>query len=335
MSKRHVWMIILVLVIAGIWFAGCLQSRENGPGIQATVVQQTIAALSAQFTITAEAPLADTATLQPSTTPRPTQTATPTEEVCTSVEGTIELREIVIPETTRTLAFRVYLPPCYAERWNYDYPVLYLLHGQSSTDDQWDRLGVDEAADQLISTGQAQPFLIVMPYEYYYLQDPRESVYGDQLVNNLIPWVDEEYDTCDLRECRAIGGLSRGAGWAIHLGFTEWELFGSVGAHSLALFQGDFYSLPDRLNKITDDAYPRVYMDDGSLDYMLESAGNFERQLTRYHVPHEWVINNGAHNEEYWAAHVEDYLIWYTSAWKTISADSVLPTATQTVEEQP
>lgn len=335
MSKRHIWMGIIILVIAGVWFAGCLQSRENGSEIQATIVQQTMAALSAQYTTTADEAPEQTVTLRPSATLRPTFTPTPTQTACTLTRGTIELREIIIPETTRTFSFRVYLPPCYAQRPDYDYPVLYLLHGQSSTDDQWDRLGADETADRLISAGEALPFIIVMPFEYYYLQDPRESVYGDLLVNNLIPWVDEEYDTCDLRECRAIGGLSRGAGWAMHLALTEWELFGSVGAHSLALFQGDFFSLPDRLNKITDDAYPRVYMDDGSLDYMLESARNFEQQLTRYHVAHTWVINDGAHNEDYWGAHVEDYLRWYTFAWKDFPTNEGMPSATRTVEDRP
>jgi len=121
----------------------------------------------------------------------------------------------------------------------------------------------------------------------------------------------------------------------MHLGLGQWQLFGSVGAHSLALFPGDFYGLPYTLKEITDDAYPRIYMDDGTQDYMLDSTKNFEEQLTRFHVEHTWVINTGAHNEEYWAAHVEDYLYWYAFAWKSLPEvqPTGLPAATGQVEE--
>jgi enterochelin esterase-like enzyme len=336
MKTRHFLVLIIIFVLAAVWISGCLQTPQSTAALQGTAAQQTIAAISLQYTTTPEdTPGGETATTAPTSTPRPTPTVKPTPQVCTETRGSIRLGEIVIPETTRTLAFRVYTPPCYRESEDYDYPVLYLLHGQSFTDDQWDRLGADEAADRLIASGEAPPFIIVMPFEYYYLQDPRESVYGEQLVNNLIPWVDEEYDTCTERECRAIGGISRGAGWAVHLGFIEWELFGSVGAHSLALFQGDYLALPYWLKEITDDAYPRVYMDAGSIDYLLESTQRFEEQLTRYHVAHAWVVNIGAHNEEYWAAHVEDYLYWYTFAWKNLLAagESDAITATPGTEE--
>lgn len=61
------------------------------------------------------------------------------------------------------LDYRIYLPPCYNTQAHLRYAVLYLIHGQSYTDDQWDRLGADEVAEQLILTGEIGPFLIVMP----------------------------------------------------------------------------------------------------------------------------------------------------------------------------
>ncbi|MCE5207225.1 MAG: esterase family protein [Chloroflexi bacterium] len=330
MRNKRFWGLICLLLIIAFLFSACLPANQSSPEIKATVVKQTIAAFSTQYTsVPSDITPEEMATLKPAFTPRPTYTPTPTEEVCVETQGQIELREIVIPETSRTLAFRVYLPACYKKSLQYDYPVLYLLHGQSYKDDQWDRLGVDEAADRLIAAGEVPPFIIVMPFESNYLEDTHTSLFGQQLIDNLIPWVDDDYDTCHLRECRAIGGLSRGAGWAIHLGLINWKLFGSIGAHSLAIFSGDFYNAPYWFREIPADSFPRIYMDDGSQDYLLESAKRFEDRLTKYHVAHEWIINTGAHNEEYWAAHVEDYLYWYTFPWKG------LPEALETASATP
>ena len=123
------------------------------------------------------------------------------------------------------LVVQVYTPPCYdwdlaAARGSLKYPVIYLLHGQGSTDEQWPDLGVPAAADRLITAGEVEPFLVVMPQEEHYLQDPSQSLFGQALIADLIPWVDENYPTCTERGCRAIGGLSRPGrcGWASNNG---------------------------------------------------------------------------------------------------------------------
>jgi len=61
---------------------------------------------------------------------------------------------------------------------------------------------------------------------------------------------------------------------------------------------------------------PALYLDIGNKDRYLPSATEFEGLLTRYQVPHTWLINQGIHNEDYWQAHVEEYLRWYTQPWK-------------------
>jgi enterochelin esterase-like enzyme len=124
------------------------------------------------------------------------------------------------------------------------YPVLYMLHGQSFNNDQWDRLGMDEAADRLISSGEIAPFIIVFPQECAYLEDTHTSNYGDAVLTELLPWVESHFPVQADPAHRAIGGLSRGAGWALRLGLSHPEQFGSIGMHSLAQFPGDFYQIP-------------------------------------------------------------------------------------------
>ncbi len=268
-------------------------------------------------------PLAASPTIpipSPVVSPTPAITATPlptpTPQGCRQTQGQIERYPVETGILAKPLWVRVYVPPCYSQDPAQHYPVLYLLHGQSTDDELWQRLGTTEVADRLIADGEVPPFLIVMPYEEYYLQDPRQSQFGQALVEGLIPWIDRQFNTCRERACRAIGGISRGAAWAMHVGFEDWELFGAIGAHSLPPFINDPYHLPDWLKKIPEDQRPRLYLDIGRLDPYLKPASEFEALLTQYRVPHTWFLNEGTHDEAYWRSQVEAYLRWYAQGWE-------------------
>jgi enterochelin esterase-like enzyme len=143
-------------------------------------------------------------------------------------------------------------------------------------------------------------------------------MFGQAVIEELIPWIDEHYRTLPERRYRAIGGLSRGAGWAVHLGLSRWDLFGAIGAHSLAIFGADVpYNVNRWLDSIPPDAYPRIYLDIADRDRqdVTATTEHFEALLTEKEIPHEWHLFNGYHDEAYWGAHVEDYLRWYTESW--------------------
>lgn len=257
-----------------------------------------------------------------SPTPRPTLTSTPTlvptatPLPCMEKQGRVEQKEVAFAENRAPLAFRVYLPPCYDQLEEARYPVLYILHGQTFNDEQWDRLGIDEAADSMISSGSTPPFMIVMPKEANTFADIFESSFAPDLIEGLIPWIDANYPTCAERSCRAIGGLSRGGAWAFRLGFIYWDLFGAIGLHSTPPFIGDPNRLPEWLRQIPPDQMPRIYIDTGRHDWYLRSTTQLEELFVQYGVPHEWYLFNGAHDEAYWSAHVADYLAWYAQPWR-------------------
>ena len=247
-------------------------------------------------------------------TPAPTASATPAP-TCTETRGHFEFQEIQTSLMTHPLDFRVYLPPCYDFDTEARYPVLYLLHGQSFKDDQWDRLGADEALDALIADGEARPFIIVMPKESNYMIDQWTSKYGPALAEELVPWIDAHYRTQAERGKRAIGGLSRGAAWAMRTGLIYWDVFGAIGGHSLAPFRGDFNESPFWFQKIPADQLPRIWIDVGSMDFIADAAKVFAGRLEDYDIPFEWHVFDGAHVESYWSAHVKDYLRWYAQGW--------------------
>jgi len=241
---------------------------------------------------------------------------TPTTLNCWQDKGTVQeltLRTDLLP---LPLEYSIYLPACYEELPSVSFPTLYLIHGQNFNHDQWSRLGVFDAADRMISAGEIPPMIIVLPRDRDWRQ-PTEDKFGVVLEEQLIPWIDKVYRTIQDRQFRAIGGLSRGAGWAVHLGLNYWETFGAIGGHSLPIFWTDTQHIRKWLDDIPNHKLPKIYLDIGKNDreQILKSAVWFENLLTEKNIPHEWYLNPGYHEESYWQSHLEEYLLWYSGNW--------------------
>lgn len=269
----------------------------------------------------AQQPAPPTETISPSEPPPiATPSATPsielTKESCLAEGGRVEEQVISSHYFDGGFIFRVYTPPCYETFADERYPVLYLVHGQGFLDDQWDRIGADEAASELISSGQTAPFIIVMPYDHYSLR-PTVGFFDEAFLGELIPWIDENYRTLADREHRAVGGLSRGASWAIHFALSEPDLFGAMGGHSPPVFIEEAKKVIEWLDAIPREQMPRFWLDigDGDTRNIIQSAEFFEGLLSERDIPHEWHLYPGDHSEEYWSAHVEEYLRWYAEPW--------------------
>ena len=286
---RPVFRILFLLpLLAGLW--ACTPTNEPTPNptaIPATATQT-------------QAPLP------------PTLIPTATPLGCLTQPGRLD--QGVVQETVPPQEYLIYLPPCYDEMPQRNYPVLYLLHGQTYTDDQWVRLGAVTTADKLILSDQAAPFIIVFPDDRYWNVQAGPG-FGYRLVEHLIPYIDQNYRTIADRDHRALGGMSRGAGWALRLGLQRWNLFGTLGLHSLAAFGDDRPYLGGWLKAIPPESLPNIFMDMGESDTEVGFNSMFENMLTKFGIPHEWHLYPGAHDEAYWSAHVEEYLRWYTGIW--------------------
>lgn len=251
--------------------------------------------------------------VQDTPTPQPSIPAA-VEKRCLESAGKFVNYEI--PWDDETLAGRIYLPPCYLET-GLRYPTLYLLHGATETDQQWEDLGLKEIADDLITQGELSPLIIVMPQEDTWIK-LEENYFGDHLIQVVVPWIDKEYQTLAERQFRAVGGLSRGGNWAIRLGLLHWDMFGSVGGHSAPLFYGDIYRLPAWLEDIPEDNFPRVYLDISEGDKYLAEARILQDILEKGGVSPEWHLYPGLHNAAYWSSHLEEYLLWYNAGWSDL-----------------
>ncbi len=112
-------------------------------------------------------PFSLTSTPQPNTTPTVSaNTPIPTQLTCLTQPGRVESE--TLETTDPPQEYRIYLPPCYDELTEQRYPVLYLLHGQTYSSDQWIRIGAVDALDQLSLPGESQPFIIVFPKKQFF-----------------------------------------------------------------------------------------------------------------------------------------------------------------------
>jgi enterochelin esterase-like enzyme len=239
-------------------------------------------------------------------------TTTATAEICLENQGAVE--PFSLTRNGREITGRIYTPPCYSDRSESNYPVLYLLHGDTVTEQQWEDLGLFDLADELIAGGDIPPLIIVLPREKTWIPLPGNP-FGDLIVTELIPWVDTNYSTVGDRQSRAIGGLSRGGNWAVRLGLLHWGLFGSIGAHSTPLFFGDLERIPGWIQAIPDTKIPRIFLDIGADDNDLLDAVALEEKLLDLNIPHSWHLFPGSHTESYWRDHLKDYLLWYSFDW--------------------
>lgn len=256
-----------------------------------------------------------TATFTPSPIP-PTATATPL--ACLTEAG--QVKQDVVSTTNPPQEFLIYLPPCYEIQTEIKYPTLYLLHGQTYNQDQWVRLGVPAIADQLIQSGESPPFIIIFPDDRYWNLSAGAG-FGDRFINALIPYVDKNYRTLANREHRALGGLSRGGGWTVQLGFEHPELFGVLGLHSPAIFKDNAPMVERIIRAIPAEERPHLWFDIGDADRELGSASLLEEALTRQNYIHEFHLFAGDHSESYWGAHVDEYLRWYAEQWQNAASE--------------
>src|SRR5258708_84988 len=145
-------------------------------------------------------------------------------------------------------------------------------------------------------------------------------------VTDLLPYVDGHYRTLASAGYRAIGGMSRGGGWAIHLGLRYSNLFGRVGADSPAIFYGDEIHVLNYIRAAAKNGTgPALYLDIGDGDPTPQSAVWLDQMLTAYRLPHKYVVQSGGHDESYWAAHLDDYLRFYAAVWRPAPSPSAAP----------
>lgn len=131
--------------------------------------------------------------------------------------------------TTRQVL--VYTPPNFDVSGKTKYPVLYLIHGGSDTEETWTKVGkANLIADNLIAQGKAKPMIIVMPYGN--VRPAPMPDFTKDVVNDVIPFIEANYPVKAGSENRAVAGFSVGGGQTLNIGFTNADKFGYICSYA-------------------------------------------------------------------------------------------------------
>lgn len=199
----------------------------------------------------------------------------------------------------------VYTPPGYDS--SKEYPVLYLLGGSGEVAATWSKIGrVNFIMDNLLAEGKAEPMIVAMPNNqvvHRSAPNHREksfSMFNDEMVEEIIPFVEEHYRAKTDRHSRAIAGLSMGGRHAQVIGLNNLDLFASFGLLSAA---ESFDLIPGFLDD--SDVNDKI-------DYLFVGAGTHETNPDSRHVQlHQELEENGIDHEYYIGSEgAHDFVTW-------------------------
>jgi enterochelin esterase family protein len=134
----------------------------------------------------------------------------------------------------------IYTPPGY-ETSTAKYPVLYLLHGSSDSDDSWTSVGrANFILDNLIAAKKALPMIVVMPAGHTSLDylpppadgPPRKDEFLADFTQDVMPYIASHYRALTDRNHTAIAGLSMGGAQAIDVLMARPHSFAYVAVWS-------------------------------------------------------------------------------------------------------
>ena len=141
----------------------------------------------------------------------------------------------------------VYTPAGYNESQQV-YPVVYIQHGGGEDHRGWMEQGrTAQIMDNLIAAGKAVPMVVVSAnsnvlnrnggfgggYSWQGMQSFR-----NELIDNVIPFVEKNYRVRKDRKGRAMCGLSMGGGQSFYIGLRSPDVFANVGVFSTGMFGG-------------------------------------------------------------------------------------------------
>jgi enterochelin esterase-like enzyme len=205
------------------------------------------------------------------------------------------------------------------------YPVLYMLHGIGGDQNSWcwgNSCSLLTMAGNLVSAGKAEDMIIVMPYirvsatpetnifaadnfKYY-------DLFKDELINNLMPYMEKHYSIKTGRENTAVAGFSMGGRESLNIGISRPDLFGYTGAfcpapgifeetdmgvHDKGLFPSQkAFTIPDEYKNNT-----VIMIVKGTTDMVVnEFPQTYHTALVNNKVPHYFYETEGGHEERVW-----------------------------------
>lgn len=203
----------------------------------------------------------------------------------------------------------IYTPPGYENDTKTNYPVLYLLHGTTDTEETWTKVGrANIILDNLIAQGKAKPMIIVMPYGRAFPKISKSSgslrnwtnlqEIKKDFLNLLFPFVEKNYRTIENKDSRSIAGFSGGGGTSLYIGLNNPDLFSWVCGFAPGMLKDEF----DRNNEvafkdpsITNQRLKLFWIGVGKEDGLYSVIADYLKVVDEKKIKHETLISDGGH----------------------------------------
>ncbi len=132
--------------------------------------------------------------------------------------------------------FYMYTPPGYDQNVDVKYPVLYILHGGGEDQRGWAVQGkTDLIIDNLIAENKAVPMIVVMIDGNISMGGfgmEALTAFENELISQVIPFVEKNYRIKENAHNRALAGLSMGGLQTLHAGVHNTDKFAYLGVFS-------------------------------------------------------------------------------------------------------
>jgi S-formylglutathione hydrolase FrmB len=225
------------------------------------------------------------------------------------------------------------------------FATLYLLHGMFGDSTNWLR------HSRLEWYLRDLPLIVVLPDgdRGFFTDNEEGPAYARYMGEELPSFIERNFHARAARGARAIGGVSMGGYGALRVALGYPERFCSVHSHSGAVMRFNldvgprramadptlrkhppefFYELRRvfgrrpmgtkhdllaliRLARRRRRRLPKIWIDCGTEDSLIEPNRDLHRRLAGYRVPHTYREFPGNHDWDYWDLHIRDALAFH------------------------
>lgn len=192
----------------------------------------------------------------------------------------------------------VWTPPGYDADRAEAYPLFVLNHGGGQSWTDWVEVGrTRQILDNLSLDGTLQPMVVVMP-------NGNVNDYPRELLENIVPATEANYNISDDPHLRALAGLSAGGARTVSVLKARSGAFASIGVFSAGFGSGDGVDV-EAINAGTDMF--RLYIGDIT-DFVYEGMMSSLQTMDELGIEYEFNgVTPGPHGWDVWQKNLIDF----------------------------
>ncbi len=233
--------------------------------------------------------------------------------------GKLESKEYFSKSCGKFRKCFVYLPA------NYDpekaYPLLFLLHGIGGNESEWTGGRPEVILGNLAAAGEAVEMIAVTPNVKAYpagtsstggMYSAEAIAAFDYFINDLrddlLPFIKENYKILEGKENMAVAGFSMGGREALYIGLSMPETFGYIGAFAPAPGLLPYTGFTEEKGLFTEDTLKAA---EGSNPFILINTGDRDQTVGEWpRIYADTLTKNGTENVFYVTQGDHNFFVW-------------------------